>query len=544
MYQNGGPIIGIQIENEYGHCGGLNGEAGEIHMRRLTELAKKVGLTVPLYTATGWGGAATGGLLPVMGGYCEAPWDQRTTELEPNENYVFTNERNDPNIGSDYGKKNDLTYDIAAFPYLTAELGGGLQVTHHRRPVARAKDIGAMSLAKLGSGVNLLGYYMYHGGTNPEGKRTTLQESRATGYLNDLPVFSYDFSAPVREYGQMSDTLNEIKLLAMFINDFGEELCGMQTVLSEEQRPEDFETLRTAVRRKGNQGYLFVNNYQRRRVMKEHMGERLEVTLNGGTVTYPPEDILDGDFFFVPFYMPVGNGVLRSALAAPLCRLRGWEKDVYVFYSDTNPHYEWEKGPMDAEVLTISRQMALNSWKVGKNREYLVFTEDKVIESDTGYEILIRKGSDLKSYPALPETPEGYQYAEMEGSLAVYKRTESMSEGKVQCRLVCKTHEKKYYEVELEYPENINDCFVKIDFEGDQAKLLIDDKFVGDWFYTGETWEIGMKRFGFPEKIKIEVTALRETDPVFLETRPTFYNGIACEIKEVNMEPERVVTVL
>lgn len=96
----------------------------------------------------------------------------------------------------------------------------------------------------------------------------------------------------------------------------------------------------------------------------------------------------------------------------------------------------------------------------------------------------------------------------------------------------------------MEYPENINDCFVQIDFEGDQAKLLIDDKFAGDWFYTGETWEIGMKRFGFPEKIKIEVTALRETDPVFLETRPTFYNGIACEIKEVNMEYESVVTVL
>ena len=64
---------------------------------------------------------------------------------------------------------------------------------------------------------------MYHGGTNPEGKLTTLQESRATGYPNDVPVLSYDFSAPVREYGQMSDTLNEIKLLAMFLKDFGRE---------------------------------------------------------------------------------------------------------------------------------------------------------------------------------------------------------------------------------------------------------------------------------------------------------------------------------
>ena len=212
LHKDGGPVIGIQIENEYGHCGGLQGNAGEAHMKRLTELAKTVGLLAPLYTATGWGGAATGGLLPVMGGYCEAPWDQRTTELEPNENYIFTNDRNDPNIGRDYGKKLEITYDISAFPYLTAELGGGLQVTHHRRPVAGAKDIGAMTLAKLGSGVNLIGYYMYHGGTNPQGKLSTLQESRETGYLNDLPVFSYDFAAPIREYGQMSETLNEIKL--------------------------------------------------------------------------------------------------------------------------------------------------------------------------------------------------------------------------------------------------------------------------------------------------------------------------------------------
>jgi hypothetical protein len=45
----------------------------------------------------------TGGLLPVMGGYCEAPWDQRLTEIEPSGNYIFTKERNDHNIGSDYG---------------------------------------------------------------------------------------------------------------------------------------------------------------------------------------------------------------------------------------------------------------------------------------------------------------------------------------------------------------------------------------------------------------------------------------------------------
>ncbi|HEX3020889.1 MAG TPA: beta-galactosidase [Lachnospiraceae bacterium] len=270
--KDGGPVIGVQIENEYGHCGGLDGEEGERHMRLLTQMAKEIGFDVPIYTATGWGGAVTGGLLPVMGGYCEAPWDQRLTEIEPSGNYVFTHERNDHNIGSDYGFGTGITFDISKFPYLTAELGGGLQVTHHRRPVAYSTDIGAMSMVKLGSGVNLLGYYMYHGGTNPEGKLTTLQESRATGSINDLPVLNYDFRAPIREYGQISETFKEIKLLTMFLKDFGSEICEMPAIIPESNPlfPTNFTDLRTSYRYKGDKGYIFVNNYQRRYAMENH----------------------------------------------------------------------------------------------------------------------------------------------------------------------------------------------------------------------------------------------------------------------------------
>lgn len=538
FHQDGGPIIGIQIENEYGHCGGLTGEAGEIHMRRLTQMAKEAGLIAPLYTATGWGGAMTGGLLPVMGGYPEAPWDQRTTELEPNENYIFTSERNDPNIGSDYGKKLNITYDFKAFPYLTAELGGGLQVTHHRRPITSGKDIGAMSLTKLGSGVNLLGYYMYHGGTNPEGKLTTLQESRATGYLNDLPVFMYDFSAPVREYGQMSETLNEIKLLSMFAKDFGREFCEMETVLEEEQRPEDFETLRTAVRRKGKQGYLFVNNYQRRYPMQAHLQERLEVNLDDEKIFYPAVDIEDGMFFFVPFHMPVGDGILKSALATPLCRLQNSGQETYVFYTDVEPQYEWKKELTRTKVLTISREMALNAWKIGKGGQYLLVTEDKVVESEEGYEILVRKGDDIRSYPALPESPADYKYMGMDGAFSLYRRKGNLPEAEVTWKLLQEQPESNRYEIELVYPEEKNDCFLRVDFAGDQAKLFVNGKYVADWFYTGKVWEIGMKRFDFPEKVEIEVLALHEMDDIFLETKPVFKNGVACEIESVSAEIE------
>lgn len=135
-------------------------------MRTLTQMAKNIGFDVPLYTATGWNGTFTGGILPVMGGYCDAPQDHGIVEIEPSGNYIFSHERNDLSIGSDIGFGAALSYDTTKFPFLTAELGGGLQVKKHRRVIPTPQDIAAMSVAKLGSEVNLLGYYMYHGGVN------------------------------------------------------------------------------------------------------------------------------------------------------------------------------------------------------------------------------------------------------------------------------------------------------------------------------------------------------------------------------------------
>lgn len=69
----------------------------------------------------------------------------------------------------------------------------GVQVTHHRRPVISPDDAASLAMVKIGCGNNMPGYYMYRGGTNPIGQKHTMQESKATGYPNDLPVRSYDF---------------------------------------------------------------------------------------------------------------------------------------------------------------------------------------------------------------------------------------------------------------------------------------------------------------------------------------------------------------
>ena len=107
--------------------------------------------------------------LPVLGGYVDAPWDTTTTPMPASSNFLFIPYRNDASIGTNRSQTMEaINEKLKQYPFLTAELGGGLQVTKHRRPVAHGKDIGAMSLTKLGSVVALLGYYMYHGGSNPK----------------------------------------------------------------------------------------------------------------------------------------------------------------------------------------------------------------------------------------------------------------------------------------------------------------------------------------------------------------------------------------
>ena len=454
-------IIGLQIENEFGHCGGLHGEEGEAHMRRLTEIARKVGFNVPLFTATGWGGAVTGGLLPVMGGYCDAPWDPRPTEIEPSGNYIFTHERNDHNIGSDHGFGDGITFDLSKFPYLTAELGGGLQMTNHRRTEAAPEDIGAMSLVKLGSGVNLLGYYMYHGGTNPDGKLTTLQESRETGYPNDLPVKSYDFRAPIREYGQVSDTLRELKLLTYFVHDFNDEICCTKAVIPEENplNPSDMAHLRYSFRSNGNSGWLFVNNYVRRNHCAEHKNVTLSVppAVCPDEVSFPPMDIRDGDYFFLPFNMKCGKDVIETAEVTPFCRIpsasgkNGDEnEEIYVFYARENvtspDDFFRFKGDSSKDatgvnsadtckdatgatnckgadtgatgatnykdaknILVLSRKDALNAWKSASGS--LIITDGYLMQNEFGEDVLSGRGEiRFAAYPPLKKVPSGFVY--------------------------------------------------------------------------------------------------------------------------------------
>ena len=572
------PIIGVQIENEFGHCGGLyEKEAGELHMKKLQALAKECGFKVALYTATGWGGAWTGGMIPVMGGYCDAPWDQRTTEIEPSGNYTFTHERNDHNIGSDHGFGYGITFDINKFPYLTAELGGGLQVTGHRRTIATSKDIAAVALSKLGSGVNLLGFYMYTGGTNPEGKLTTLQESRATGYLNDLPVKSYDFRAAVREFGQVSDTLRELKLLSYFTAEWGEDLCTLGCEIPVEVKPDDLKTLRYSYRTDKKRGYVFVNNYVRHQKMALH--ENVELESYDGTIPFPKTEIKNGDFFFLPFNMKYGKTLVKTAKVTPFTKI-GNGGEIFVFYKRENENaqngfFEFD-GNSESKFLVLSRTDALNSWKTSGGRLVITDSASSAYETQDGkVEIVSRTNTPVFVYPDFEKAPAGWKKCGTENKnaasdleqvlFAKYER-ESVPEkisGIISAEKTRVENGSTFYKIDLSSlleklrsdgaEKNLSDIFVSFDYTGDKASLygFKDGKrvLILDNFYLGEEypWEIGLKRFKESEidfkNLELEIIPLQKNAEIYIEKWPEFSGREIAALHSVSFDSERKFTM-
>lgn len=337
LWKNGGPIIGIQLENEYANRGE---GAGKAHILELKKLAIEVGFDVPFYFVTGWDNAVVppGAVIPVYGGYPDAPWDASTAKLPPSEVYAFRfHSRVASNMGGigDNVAEGQDTSTKAPLPYFTAEIGGGLQNTYHRRLVIYPDDVSAMYPVMLGSGVNLYGTYMFQGGENPEGKLSTLQESQATNYPNDVPIKSYDFQAPLGEFGEERESFRKMKVFQYFLNDYGEYLAPMMVHAPELQpaNTADFSVPRVAVRSEGDSGFIFLNNYVRNYAMPARPAAQFEIRLPHGTLRVPnhPIDIPSGTYFIWPFNLAIGGVNIRYSTAQLFTHMLGTDTETIYF---------------------------------------------------------------------------------------------------------------------------------------------------------------------------------------------------------------------
>jgi hypothetical protein len=360
MWKDGGPVIGAQLENEYPLHG--TGQGAE-HILRLKQLAIAAGIDPPLFSVTGWPSLdfPAHEVVPVSGGYPDGFWFGSKSALPPSMNYLFNFNRALGDMGAtvpstDPMGKVDLTHD----PYLAAEEGGGMATSYHRRPVLSADDIAALTLVGLGSGVNLYGYYMFHGGINPQGQRTTLQESQATGYPNDLPQLDYDFQAPIGAFGEIRESYRKTRLLHLFLQAWGSQLAPMPavgpaqtTARSAAAAAADTSAPRVAVRTDGKSGFAFVNNYVRQLPMPRRTRFQLRVRLPSQDLILPrhPVDIPAGAYFLWPFHLSIQNALLQYSTAQPLTRVDTPNGPIVVFFAIPGIAPEFSFDPATVKTL-------------------------------------------------------------------------------------------------------------------------------------------------------------------------------------------------
>jgi hypothetical protein len=339
LWKEGGPIIGIQLENEYNR--GKTGQ-GAVHIQQLKKMALAEGFDVPFYTVTGWQGARypEQEVIPVFGGYPDEPWGRGPAKMPPVEVYNFRfKSREGGNLGIQGGETapRNNPAQLAHYPFLGAEFGGGVPVMYRRRPLLAPPDVAAMLPVQLGSGVNLYGYYMFHGGRNPQGKLSWLQESSRTNSYNDLPRVGYDFQAPLGETGAESPLFAQLKLVHYFLNEFGSLLAPMTTYAPQGQpsSASDLTVPRWSVRAQGQSGFLFCNNYVRNYPMPERPEVQFEVRLPGETLTLPETRIAvpTGSYFIWPFNFMMGEVRLKYATAQLFTELKVGTEPYYLFFA-------------------------------------------------------------------------------------------------------------------------------------------------------------------------------------------------------------------
>ncbi|HEY0864569.1 MAG TPA: beta-galactosidase [Lacunisphaera sp.] len=537
LWKDGGPVIGIQLDNEYG------GPAS--YLLALKQIARDAGLDVPLYTRTGWPALKTpmpfGEIVPLYGVYAEGFWDRELTTMPGNywAGFHFSTLRVDSNIANEaLGRRNTKDADdVARYPYLTCEIGGGMMSSYHRRILVDPRDITSTTLVKLGSGSVSPGYYMYHGGTNPEGKLTTLMEEQGTAITNwnDMPVKNYDFQTALGQYGQVRPQFYGLRPLHLFLHDFGGRLAGMATVLPD-VRPagkDDTATLRWAVRADRRSGFVFVNNYERGSTLPAKAGVQFTVSFpDAGPVTLPtaPVTIPADAHFFWPVNFSLGaGGNLAWATAQPVA-VTGEGRDATWYFAETsgipaefvftNARVIARRGQTEVRGDGYTRALGVTP---GPEPALILNSSIKVVLlAAADAEMLFLK----KSTPAAP-VPVTTELVRAAGPL---RRIEPGRSKQPVAAMPVDADFAAAAVWRIKLPANIDwsaDTLLQLHYTGDVARVYIGGRFINDDYYNGQPLDIGLRRHAADlqnGELTVAILPLQKNGPIYLpdSAKPDF----------------------
>lgn len=561
LYQEGGPVIAVQLENEYMHCGAPHdawgyktgkflskGAEGNAHMAELRKLAEEAGIRPLFFTATAWGGAAVPeeGFLPMLAGYAYASW---LPDQPPSREFIYRDLHAVP--------AEPVPFDTRDYPVAYCEMAGGMQASYNARPVVPADSIEAMTLVKLASGSNLLGYYMYHGGSNPVGKK---------GFLNEqfLPKITYDYQSPLGEFGRVGESYDRIRTLSLFLEAFGELLAPMATLLPDGQAdiaPDNTGLLRWCVRQKDGSGFVFLNNFQDQVDMPKRPF-RIELDTSQGHVSFPisGEAVMPANRGAVlPFNLELHGVSLVSATAQLLTELKCGEEHTVVFFAheELTPEYVLQKssvGKPDVGEGTVAESESGDLWIIrpvagkehqvtlhtakGQTVRLITLTREEALQSyrfrlwgqDTlaiaDCRLMVHNERLMCTSPErhkfqvslLPEPRTGISADQgagltlkQQGPFSTYIIAVPSYEARISVQQ--SSAASALIGVAMDWPDQVEDVWLHMEYEGDVAAAYLDGKLLTDHFQYGLPWEIGLKAFRSElqdHSLHVAITPLRK----------------------------------
>lgn len=570
FYKDGGPIVGVQLENEFQHSAApwelnypgaprtltiadrdvevthagvaeskvenKNAGYGRDHMVTLKAMAKKHGIDAPLYTATGWGNAAIVpfGSIPVTAGYAYPFW---TETAEPSKFYLFKDIQKYP----DYLP---VSFDTDQYPSIPAELGAGIQPIYSRRPFVPEESVAPMIVRVLGSGSNGVGYYMYHGGANPV--LGQFYNENASG----LPRINYDYQAPIGQYGLAKSHYHDLKLLHQFLASYGERLAPLPSIRPAENDQIDAsntEKLRFAARAANGSGFLFLLNFQDHTDLKDLTDLQLQVADGRRTISIPNSGtfmLKAGADAILPINLDMAGTNLRSATVQPLTILRTAGQNHYIFFSidglppelvfdsakvqsaqgcrvSANGDATIVQGTEDQtfsfvvdgkQCVVLPRSLARLATSTADGR--LLFGDATLTQEDQNIGLTLTGSHEVVvyAYPALSKLPAvtGAQVESVKSEAPILSAFKVKFPPLDYSAVLNKISPHKYI-IHFNQPlANIADAYMRIDYIGDTGMAFIDGELIDDHMYNGRPWIIGLKRFAKRIEGKDMVLIFRE----------------------------------
>jgi len=486
LWKQGGTVVGVQIENE---CRGP-----WPYYEALKKAAVEAGFDTPFYTRTGWpklnGKEVFGEMLPLYGDYADGFWDRKLTDMPGDypKAFIMKDTRLSAVIATEaLGANQDTRMESKdlSYPYLTCELGGGMMPAYHRRINMSGREVKPLAVCKLGSGSNLPGYYMYHGGTNPYNPRHTMAETQASAVTNynDMPHISYDFQTILGEMGQPNAvSWNESRLLHEFLKQWGPELSQM-----------DVDTLSDHYARRG--AFEFRNDYVR--ILNE-----------GGQATITPRD------------WHVADGVtIQWATAEPYCKADG---TIYFIAIDGQKPRLSINGktynakpdkPFTAAGTTfcvLSKAKANRSYKIG----------DKLYFSDG---LLYQDGNEIieERWQTLPTQITYNKTRDSQGLRQVVLGAQKVAAAPIDDDF----ENAAVWEISLSSPhlaprtsylELPPDLFLQINYRGDVARVYADGQLVEDNYWNGKPMLVRVADL-VGKRVELRILPLGKDYPIYLQ---------------------------